>query len=58
MSALVAYLFALSQGKVLIDSSLWSLIVVVLLLFIFGIYRLENLNKIRKRYIKKLEKED
>ena len=58
MSGLIAYLFALSQGKVLIDGSLWSLIVVVLLLFILGIYRLENLNKTRRKYIKELEKED
>jgi hypothetical protein len=58
MSALIAYLFALSQGKVMIDGSLWLLIITVLVLFIVGIYRLESLNKIRKRYIKELEKED
>ena len=58
MSALIAYLFALSQGKVEIDFSLWLLILVVLLLFIFAIYRLEELREIRKRYIKELEKED
>ncbi len=58
MSGLIAYLYALTQGKVEIGISLWLLITVVLSLFIFAIYRLEDLKKFRERYIKELEKED
>ena len=47
LTGIAGMVFAVSQGKVIINVSIW----------IFGINRLEKLNGLRKKYIKELEKE-
>ncbi len=57
LTGISGMLFAVSQDKIIVNIFVWFLVIISLVVLIFGISRLEKLNKIRRNYIKELEKE-
>jgi hypothetical protein len=50
-------MFAISQGKVIINIFMWIFVIMAVILLIVAVFRLEKLGKVRRELIKKLEKE-
>lgn len=50
-------LFAVSQEKIILNFTIWIFGIMSIAILFFAINRLETLNRLRKEYIKDLEKE-
>ena len=49
--------FAISQEKIIINYFIWIFVIMSVSLLVFAIFRLEKLGRIRRDFIKELEKE-
>ncbi len=57
LAGVAGMLFAISQEKVTVNLMIWFFVIIAVAILVFGIYRLERLNRERYDLIKELEKE-
>ena len=57
LTGLSGIFFGVSQEKIVVNIFTWGFGIIAVIVLIFGVYRLEQLNLVRKRLIRQLEEE-